>query len=130
MKLEALLWAVAVRMWLLSRYHRLFRLRLKGKVLVIQITVAGCNVPRYFSFANGKLYSQAGIHCKPSLLLHFVDEKAAYHVIKAATKNSQWWLRAIQDKRLLIRGDLGHLTWFMELCTHLFVAVKPKASVA
>ena len=130
MKLEVLLWITAVRMGQLSRRHRVFRQRLKGKDLVIQMSVANSNVTRYFSIANGRIVSQVGTHDEPSLTLHFANEKAAYHVIKSAVRDNRWWVRAMKDKRLLVKGDLGHLTWFMEIYTYLPVAFKAEASAA
>lgn len=120
MKFNLLLWVFGLLMKKAAKSNEAFQKQLVGKDVVIQIQTGDTEKGRHFIIKDSKVQSKSGLQEKPSLGLVFKDADTALAVMTSKDKNA--FMKAVQEKDLMVKGDFSLLMWFMGLVK----SMKPK----
>lgn len=113
MKFNLLLWVFGQLMKKASKSNEAFKKQLVGKDVVVQIQTGDTQKGRHFIFKDEKIKSKKGLQDKPSLGLVFKDAETALAVMTSKDKNA--FMKAVQEKDLVVKGDFSLLMWLMGL---------------
>lgn len=118
MKLRLLLWGLG---WLLRRTFRrdqAFREQL-ATPLNFAVMAERENIARTYQMNTQAVTSEKGLQVQPDLVLRFPDAHLAYKTLTSADRNA--FMRAIQEKQVVIEGDHRELFRLQKLMAHLKV---------
>ncbi len=119
-RLSAQLFVVAQYMKLAARRQPLLKAHLKKKDITVQIKVLDNSTGRYFTFRQGKITSQSGIHPKPDVCMGFSDAALGCRIL------SPWCDQrkktdAMKNFRLTLNGPDELTCWFMEMLSRMLM---------
>lgn len=103
-----------------------FRRQLENRDVVMQWRTRAGDTARWFHFVPGRVIARAGLHEKPSVTLDFEDAAYAAETLIVSGRNQMVFMTGMQQGRIRISGDPGHLMWFMTLMK--FIMPKKKRS--
>ncbi|MFL6878567.1 helicase [Pseudomonas marginalis] len=95
----------------------------KGKSLFFQIRTED-GVGRYFTVANGKIKSAAGLTQKPAFTLSFRNTERGFAILSAKDSKDEF-LTGLHTGDLKISGDFVEVMWFQGLTEYLQPAKDP-----
>lgn len=118
-KFKALLWVFGRLLKKAAKINPDFVEYIKGKDLTFQIQTAK-GKGRHFIVKDETVRSKRGLAKTPTFSLIFKDAATALNVMTSKDKTA--FMKAIQDKDLVISGDFKEVMWFQGLTKYL----KPK----
>lgn len=89
----------------------------QGKQLLFQIRTRG-GAGRFFTIADYKVRSTAGLHPAPQFTLSFRDAARGFSIL-SAKNGKEAFLNALHDQDLDISGDFVEVMWFQGLTEFL-----------
>ena len=123
-KFRALLWALGLLMRKSARKNPDFRKQLAGKDFVFQLQTENGKIVRHYKVANDKVVSKGRAHKKPAFTISFKDAETGLRIMTSKDKNA--FMKGIQEKDIVISGDLSLLMWFQGITKHLKSSKKKK----
>ena len=103
-----------------------FRKQLENRDVIMQWRTREGSPARWYHFLPGKVRVGQGLHPSPSVGLEFEDSEYAVQTLKEASKNQAVFMAGMQQGKIKITGDPGHLMWFMTLLKFIAPAKKKK----
>lgn len=101
-----------------------FRKQLEKRDIVMQWRTEAGSPSRWFHFIPGRVIVSSGLHAKPSVTLNFESADYAANTLIESAKNQMAFMTGMQQGKIKINGDPGHLMWFMTLMK--YIAPKKK----
>lgn len=127
-KFRALLWALGLMMRRAARKNPDFRKQLDGKDFVFQIQTVDESIVRHYKIANQQVKSRRRSHYEPAFVISFKDAPTGLRILTSKNKNA--FMKGIQDKDIIITGDLSLVMWFQSISKYLKSAKKKKQAAA
>ncbi|WP_211233598.1 helicase [Zooshikella ganghwensis] len=116
-KLKLLLWVMGLLMGRASKRNEKLRKKLDDKQLTVQFQTDDQRVARHFIIENQKILSRSGVADQHDFAISFKDAGTGLAVLTA--KNSQLaFMQAIQEKQLIVTGDLSQVMWFQGIAKY------------
>jgi len=103
-----------------------FRKQLENRDVVMQWRTHGGSPARWFHFMPGRVSVGSGVHPKPSVTLNFESAAYAADTLIESGKNQMAFMTGMQQGKIKIAGDPGHLMWFMTLMKYIMPKKKKK----
>lgn len=97
-----------------ARKYPEFLTQMKRHDCVVQIKLKDDSIGRHFTFRNGTVKSDAGIHPKPDVTLMFKDLATALSFLKPGASQAEI-LNAAKNFRAMVLGPDHLNVWFMQL---------------
>lgn len=116
-KFRALLWALGLLMRKSARKNSDFRKQLEGKNFAFQIQTANGKAVRHYKIADKKVVSKRRAHKKPAFIISFKDAQTGLRIMTSKDKNA--FMKGIQEKDIVISGDLSLVMWFQSISKYL-----------
>lgn len=110
MRLTLLLYILTVKLRRAAKKNPEFVKKLKKRDYTLVIRTADRRRGRFFTFANGKIFSKRGLHPRPDVELVWVDAATAFRVL--ASGDDKAVVQAMGKSQLKIEGNLDHFFWF------------------
>lgn len=126
-KFRALLWFLSLMMRKAARKSADFRKQLAGKDFIFQLQTADGKIVRSFKVANEKISSKRRAHSDPAFTISFKDAETGLRLLTSKDKNA--FMRGIQEKDIVISGDLSLVMWFQSISKYLKPKKKSKKSL-
>lgn len=123
-KFRIVLWMLAVMMRKAARNNPDFQEKLKDKDFSFQIKTEDAAVARSYSIANQSVKSRRGVIADPAFTISFKDAKTGLGIITSSNKNA--FMQGIQNKDIVISGDLSLVMWFQSISKYLKPRKKKK----
>src|SRR5690554_5844842 len=123
-KFRALLWALGLLMRKSARKNPDFRKQLDGKNFAFQLQTADGKVVRHYKIADKKVVSKRRAHKDPAFTISFKNAETGLRIMTSKDKNA--FMKGIQEKDIVISGDLSLLMWFQGITKHLKASKKKK----
>lgn len=101
-----------------------FRKQLVNRDVVMQWRTHVGAPARWFHFLPGRVIARGGLHDKPSVTLDFEDADYAARTLIASGKSQMVFMTGMQQGKIRITGDPGHLMWFMTLMKYILPRKK------
>lgn len=101
-----------------------FRKQLESRDVVMQWQTLSGKPSRWFHFVPGRVLVGAGLHPKPSVTLNFESADYAAATLIESGKNQMAFMTGMQQGKIKITGDPGHLMWFMTLMKYIMPKKK------
>lgn len=111
--------------WLAWR-NPAFRQQLENRDVVMQWRTHEGKPARWFHFMPRRVIAKPGLHGNPSVTLDFESADYAAATLVASGKDQMVFMSGMQQGKIRISGDPGHLMWFMTLMK--FIMPKKKKS--
>lgn len=118
MKFRILLWLLGRVLGKSSRTSAAMQDALKDKALAFTLQTADGRIARSFSVAGQRISNHAGQVTEPAFIMNFRDAAYAYEVL-TAKKKQQAFMQGIQDKHIVIEGNVAEVIWFQSVLKHL-----------
>jgi hypothetical protein len=123
LKMKMILWALGCLLSRASKRNKDLQAYLGDKELAFYIqTRAG--VGRQFYVKDRRVFSQSALALAPTFQVIFASPEIANKVMTSKDKNA--FLKGIQDKEIVVEGDLKEVLWFQGMLKYL----KPKKQIA
>lgn len=119
LKFRFLLWAFGLIMRTHARKKGDFYQHLQGKDFVFQLQTEDQSICRHYQIAGGTVKSNSGAHSDPALTISFRSAEQGVANIVAMKKDKNALMKAIQNKDILVSGDLSLVMWLMAASKHL-----------
>ncbi|WP_300428525.1 helicase [uncultured Thalassolituus sp.] len=116
-KFRLLLWLMARMMKKAAKTNAEFRAQLEGQDFVFQIQTEDKQTVRHFVVKDGKVKSKGKAHADPAFTISFVSAHKGLKIMTAKDRNA--FMRGIQEKDILLSGDLTKLMWFQGISKYL-----------
>lgn len=113
MKLEVILYGIALAVRFTAMRHRKFRQRLKEHDLVVQIKLQNNKVARIYELNNGRLTTKAGLHAAPDVTVFFQNRRVAERVLLAGQDYSEA-VHAGKNFQMGVTGDDKLGVWWLQ----------------
>src|SRR5690554_2200994 len=123
-KFRAILWALGLLLRKSARKNPDFRKQLAGKDFVYQLQTENSKIVRDSKVANDKVVSNGRAHKEPAFTISFKDAQTGLRSVTSKDKNA--FMKGIQEKDIVISGDLSLLMWFQGITKHLKSSKKKK----
>jgi trimethylamine-N-oxide reductase (cytochrome c) len=125
-----LLRAIRVMLWWTAIRHPSFKNRLGEKDITVQIKLKDDSQGRYFTFRDGKLTSNSGLHLKPDVTMIFGNIRIALDIL-IPPRDQLAMVNAEKNFQLGLEGPDELTYWWMEtLSMMLNAGVKYGTSLA
>lgn len=111
---KSILTALGPMIKMTARKHPEFRKMMRKHNCVVQIKLRDNSLGRYFTFANGRLKSKAGIHKSPHVTLMFKDLDTALTFLKPPMDQAEI-VHAAKNFRVVTMGRSDMSVWFTQL---------------
>lgn len=118
MKFRFLLWMLGLLMARASRNNPAFQQQLAGKDLTFQLQTADGKVARHYTVSGERIRSAAGTVVEPAFAIVFRDAAYGFATLQASNKQLAF-MKGIQDKDILIKGNPALVIWFQGLTKYL-----------
>lgn len=122
LKFKALLWLLGLLLKKAARKNPDFQKQLAGKDFAFQLQTADGKAVRSFVVANNQIRSKRRAHSAPAFTISFKDAATGLRIMTSKDKNA--FMRGIQEKDIVIKGDLSLVMWFQSISKHLKPAKK------
>ncbi|MEN9464054.1 MAG: hypothetical protein RL217_235 [Pseudomonadota bacterium] len=122
LKFKALLWLLGLLLKKAARKNPDFQKQLAGKDFAFQLQTADGKAVRSFVVANNQIQSKRRAHSAPAFTISFKDAATGLRIMTAKDKNA--FMRGIQEKDIVIKGDLSLVMWFQSISKYLKPAKK------
>ena len=116
-KFRFMLWMLALMMRKAARKNVEFKEKLKGKDFSFQIKTEDGKAARCYVVAEQRIKSRRGLVVDPAFTISFKDAATGFNIITSSNKNA--FMKGIQDKDILISGDLSLVMWFQSISKYL-----------
>ncbi|WP_320819820.1 helicase [Thalassolituus sp.] len=116
-KFRLLLWALALLMKKAAKKNPDFQQQLEGKDFAFQLQTVDGAVVRQYRVLNNTIRSKGKAHKLPAFTIAFRDADIGLKVL--TSKNPNAFMKAIQDKDVVISGDLSLVMWFQGISKYL-----------
>jgi len=116
-KFHLLLWLMGRMMKKAAKTKPEFSKQLEGQDFVFQIQTEDKKTVRHFVVKDGKIRSKGKAHPAPAFTISFVTAHKGLKIMTAKDRNA--FMRGIQEKDILLSGDLTKLMWFQGITKHL-----------
>lgn len=123
-KFRALLWALGLMMRRSARKSSDFQKQLEGKDFVFQLQTNDEKIVRQYKIANQQIKSRGRSHHAPAFVISFKDAATGLRIMTSKDKNA--FMKGIQEKDIIISGDLSLVMWFQSISKFLKPAKKKK----
>lgn len=123
-KFRALLWALGLLLRKSARKNPDFRKQLAGKDFIFQLQTENGKIVRHYKVANDKVVSKGRAHKEPAFTISFKDAETGLRIMTSKDKNA--FMKGIQEKDIVISGDLSLVMWFQGITKHLKSSKKKK----
>ncbi|MCJ7660068.1 MAG: hypothetical protein MUO67_13060, partial [Anaerolineales bacterium] len=110
-KLATILFGVGQAFKVQAKRDHVYRKRLKEKNLTAQIRVVDNSVGRYFTFKDGKVTSESGIHSNPEVEMIFANAEVGAQLMTPPVDN-QAQIDAAKNFQLMVSGPDDLVAWF------------------
>ena len=124
-KFRALLWALGLMMRRAARKSPEFREKLDGKDFVFQLQTSDESIVRHYKVAHKQIKSRGRSHYQPAFVISFKDPATGLRILTSKDKNA--FMKGIQEKDIVITGDLSLVMWFQSISKYLKPTKKKKA---
>ena len=116
MKLRVLLWLMAVLYKRSVRRNESMRDYLQNVEKTIQFATDERNVTRFLKFRDQQVSSAAKEVDDADMTIRFANAKNGFQVLwaMASGKDKNAFMRAVQDKKVVVEGDVMLLMWFQK----------------
>ena len=112
--LKTILFAVPHVLRRTARNYPAFLKEMRRHNCTVQIRLQNGSIGRYYTFTNGIVSSQAGLHAKPEVTLQFRDLPTALTFLKPPMDYGEI-IHAAKNMRALVTGPDHLCIWFMQL---------------
>lgn len=112
--LKTILFAVPFVLRRAAKKHPAFRKEMSRHNCTVQIKLKDESIGRYYSFRDGTVTSEAGIHPNPDVAMIFRDLKTALVFLKPPMDRAEI-VHAAKQFRVVITGPDDLVVWFMQL---------------
>lgn len=119
-KFKAMLWLLGFLLRKAARKNPDFQKQLEGKNFVFQLQTQDGKAVRSYRIAEQQIRSRGRAHRSPAFSISFKDAQTGLRILTSKDKNA--FMKGIQDKDILIKGDLSLVMWFQSISKYL----KPK----
>lgn len=119
-KFRVLLWALALLMKKAAKKTPDFRKQLEGKNFAFQLQTEDGSAVRQYVIADNRIRSKGRPHNDPAFTIAFKNADTGLRILTSKDKNA--FMKGIQDKDIIISGDLSLVMWFQSVSKYL----KPK----
>lgn len=123
-KFRALLWALGLMMRRAARKNPEFRQKLEGKDFVFQLQTVDESIVRHYKIANQQVKSRRRSHYQPAFVISFKNAETGLRILTSKDKNA--FMKGIQEKDIIITGDLSLVMWFQSISKYLKPTKKNK----
>lgn len=117
MKFKLLLWGLAFMMKRASKKNADFRKKLEDQDLSFEICTQDNNIARHYKIKNQRISSGGGRIENPAFSLSFKDADTGLAIMSDKDKNA--FMKGIQNKDIVVTGDLSKLLWFQSISKYL-----------
>lgn len=124
LKFRALLWLLGLMMRRAARKNPDFQKQLAGKSFAFQLQTADEIIVRQYKVADQQIKSRGRSHSTPAFVISFKDAATGLGIMTSKDKNA--FMKGIQDKDIVITGDLSLVMWFQSISKYLKPAKKKK----
>lgn len=124
LKFRLMLWAISLLMKRAARNNADFRKQLEGKDFAFQLQTADGEIVRQFVVANNAIASKRKAHANPAFTISFKNADTGLRILTSKDKNA--FMKGIQDKDIMISGDLSLVMWFQSVSKYLKASRKKK----
>jgi hypothetical protein len=118
MKFRFLLWMLGLLMARASRNNPAFQQQLAGKDLTFQLQTVDGKIARHYTVSGERISSAAGMVAEPAFAIVFRDAAYGFATLQASNKQLAF-MKGIQDKDILIKGNPALVIWFQSLTKYL-----------
>ena len=101
-----------------------FRKQLEHRDVVMQWRTRSGAPARWFHFKPGRVLARGSLHPQSSVTLDFEDATYAANALIESGKNQMVFMMGMQQGKIKISGDPGHLMWFMTLMKYIMPKKK------
>ena len=119
-KFRLLLWALGLLMKKGAKNNPDFQKQLEGKDFAFQLQTEGSGIVRQYVIKDKKVKTKGKAHKEPKFTISFKDAETGLAILTSKDKNA--FMKGIQDKNIVISGDLSLVMWFQGISKYL----KPK----
>lgn len=120
MKFKLMLWGLGFMMKRASKKNPDFQKKLEGQDLSFVISTQDGKNARHYKIKDQRVSSGGGQLENPSFGLSFKDADTGLRILTDKDKNA--FMKGIQNKDIVVTGDLSKLLWFQSVSKYL----KPK----
>ena len=120
--LKAILLALTHVLQWNARKHPAFRDFMRKRNCVVQIRLKDGSLGRYYTFQNGKVKSQAGIHPKPDVAMVIKDVPTALKFLANPNPDQREVVLAAKTFKVVIEGRDELVVWFLQLMNRIKTA--------
>lgn len=124
LKFRLMLWAISLLMKKAARNNADFRKQLEGKDFAFQLQTVDGAIVRQFVVANNGITSKRKAHASPAFTIAFKDAQTGLRILGSKDKNA--FMKGIQEKNVMISGDLSLVMWFQSVSKYLKPSKKKK----
>ncbi|MFY9180573.1 MAG: helicase [Venatoribacter sp.] len=124
MKFRALLWLLSIFMKKAARKNPDFQKQLKDKDFAFQIKTEDGSAIRAYKIKDNQVYSKRSGLNHPAFTISFKDADTGVRILTSKDKNA--FMRGIQEKDIVITGDLSLVMWFQSISKYLKPQGKKK----
>lgn len=121
-KFRALLWALGLMMRRAARKNSDFQEQLKSKDFVFQLQTVDEKIVRQYKISDQQIKSRGRSHHSPAFVISFKDAATGLRILTSKDKNA--FMKGIQEKDIIISGDLSLVMWFQSISKYLKPAKK------
>lgn len=125
-KFRALLWALGLLMKKSARKSADFQKQLEGKNFVFQLQTLDGKAARHYLVGDKQIKSKRGQYEKPAFTISFKDAETGLRILTSKDKNA--FMKGIQEKDIVITGDLSLVMWFQSISKYLKSSKKKKVA--
>ncbi len=118
MKFRILLWLIGRMLGKSAKTSQAMQDALKDKNLAFTLQTRDGRIARSFRVADQRISSQSGAVAEPAFVMNFRDAAYAFAVL-TAKKKQQAFMQGIQDKEIVIEGNVAEVIWFQSILKHL-----------
>lgn len=119
-KFRLLLWALGLLMKKSAKNNPDFQKQLQGKDFAFQLQTEDGGIVRHYVIKDNKVKSKGKAHAEPKFTISFKNAETGLGILTSKDKNA--FMKGIQDKNIVISGDLSLVMWFQGISKYL----KPK----
>jgi len=116
-KFRVLLWALALLMKKAAKKNPDFRKQLEGKNVAFQLQTEDGSAVRQYVIADNRIRSKGRSHNDPAFTIAFKNADTGLRILTSKDKNA--FMKGIQDKDIIISGDLSLVMWFQSVSKYL-----------
>ncbi len=121
MKLQVLLWGIALAIRFSAWRYPSFRDRLKEKDLVVQIKLENNRIARYFALRGGRLRTAAKLHPQPDVTVFFKNRQVAERALTPPQDMGEV-VHAGKNFQMGVTGDDALAVWWLQTLNRMLGA--------